>query len=390
MKRTIIAATVILTLLGVVVFLLSDRRQRPRFVSSHVPAYAPGRVLSFASHPPQIADGKLWLSTWLGTNDFHAFLFDIAQRRIVGRLLNAAPLALNSNATKVLCLQRKYHTPGFVHEARVFVEEVLLHKTSAAWDVEVLWILDLADNSAVKIGALRRPVGMTTHSVPSPDFRHVLLRSAGGGNTGMDAYLCDLEEKTLRNITTSGVTGWPYGWWNERQILVLSGGGYDVYDIYTKQTSPLLTEAQMASALEANGFSPKLTGTARFFMPRGIGADIYLAPAQSDREQRNPQLLKFDRTNGTLSLVSRRFNPNWIGVLDPSDRYFLFSKRGAGGIYLHDFQADEVRTLVPPDNNPYWYRSFFRGDNVLYARSNSLWQIDFRGSNNVLLFPPPK
>jgi hypothetical protein len=388
MKRILIAGAVVVACLGVLIFLAADRRERPRFITGDLPAYAPYKYLHFTGPRPQIATEKLWLSTWSGSNDFHNFLFDLSQRRIIGRLVNGAPLALNSNATKVLCLQRELHRPGLLHEARSILSDLLLRKNRPALDFEMLWVLDLKNNSAVKVGRVPRRSGSGSLAFASPDFRHLLIRGEGVADSlGTEHYLCNLESNTLTKIATD----WPMGWWNERQLLDFSpGAAHQLYDIHTQQFSTLLTEAQITSFLENAGLAPKLHDTMRFFTRRGHVTGIYLAPPPHNDEG-DSRLIKLDPTNSTLSFVSRKFNRKWRGELDPGDRYFLFTTPGESafhGVYLHDFQTDEVRTLVPPTGTPVWYHPFFHGDKVLYVRSNALWQMDMRGSNGVLLFPP--
>jgi hypothetical protein len=382
MKRIGVAIVAVVVFVGALIFLASDRRKRPRFITADLPAYAPYKYLTYWQRP-QICSDKFWLSTWSATNDFQSFLFDIAQGKAVGQLVNAAPLALNSNATKVLCLQRKNHTPGFVHKARSFLEGLLLSRTRPALDAEVLWIVDLRKNSAVKLGQLLCQPNSGFSPMYCADLRHVLLRNAA------NLYLCDLQKNRLTKIGG----GHPVGWWNERQILFFSGGAHELYDIYTQQVSALLTEAQIETFLQTAGFAPKVSSTTRYFMPRGHVTEIYIPLLPGSDNQSDTSLVKFDRTTGALKVIARKFNGNWAGEFDSAERYFLFSERGKGGfrgLYLQDLQTDEVRTLVTADEQPFLYRAFFHGDTVLFVQSNMLWQTDLRGSNKVPLFPSSK
>lgn len=83
--------------------------------------------------------------------------------------------------------------------------------------------------------------------------------------------------------------------------------------------------------------------------------------------------------------------PKFVPI--PSFKVPAYSGREIGqqsdGVFLRDMLTKKEITLVEPENARYFAIPNFYGTNVIYIRSNQLWRIDFNGSNNVRLFPPP-
>jgi hypothetical protein len=102
-------------------------------------------------------------------------------------------------------------------------------------------------------------------------------------------------------------------------------------------------------------------------------------------------LIKVERPDAKLKLLSLHFKFKWSDQLDPTGRWYLYSGRESGdssdGVFVRDLVAGTNRVLVAATTNRYFSIPRFYKDSVLYVRSNALWQISLDGANNVRLFP---
>jgi hypothetical protein len=93
-------------------------------------------------------------------------------------------------------------------------------------------------------------------------------------------------------------------------------------------------------------------------------------------------------------LIDPHFKFEWSDHFDATGNYYLYSGRDAGqtnsAVYLRDLKTGRTRELVPPDANHTNDFSIpqFHGQEVIYVRSNALWEIGLEGSGNRRLFPP--
>ena len=234
----------------------------------------------------------------------------------------------------------------------------------------------------MKLGEISQAPGATTFPVASPNYTHVVKQS---GVLNSDALLCDFQKEDATRLTLNGA---PIGWWTDKELLLVTGSDYVTHDIRTQRVVPLLTSAQIDAFLQAEGIDETANQVTRHFVRHGLLTDIYLATA-SRQTNGYSRLIKLDRSTGTLRILPRKFDPNWVGELDSSERYYIFRIRWSSGVYLQDVQTDTVRALFPNDQSLKHPQPMIHRDTVLYIRSNILWQVDFQGSNNAVLFPPP-
>jgi hypothetical protein len=105
-------------------------------------------------------------------------------------------------------------------------------------------------------------------------------------------------------------------------------------------------------------------------------------------------LIKVGRPGATLSLISTNFKFEWSDHLDSTASYYLYSGRDSGqassAVFLRDLRNNTDRPLVPSDGGGYFSIPRFYREGVIYVRSNMLWRIDFNGSNQTRIFPPPE
>lgn len=379
MKRILIIIFV-LTAIVVAIFAIWPTNP-PKFVKGTFPKYVHRDIVQYFGAETQVANDKLWIWARSPSQD-HFFLLDVKNRQVVGELANGWPVALNSDATKVLSVQRLPRT--LQHKLHTVLQKVSfgMIKARPPTDVERMWVLNLTNNVAVKLGEVSQAPGATTFPLASPNYTHVVKRS---GVLNSDALLCDFQREDAIRLTLTGV---PIGWWTDNELLLAAGSDYVTHDIRNRRIVPLLASAQIDAFLQAEGIDETAHRVTRHFVRRGLLTDIYLTTA-SRQTNSYSRLIKLDRATGALRIVSRKFDQNWVGELDSSDRYYVFRIRRSGGVYLQDTQTDTVRALVPNDESSKNPRPIIHRDTVLYVRSNMLWQVDFRGSNNVLLFPPP-
>jgi hypothetical protein len=103
-------------------------------------------------------------------------------------------------------------------------------------------------------------------------------------------------------------------------------------------------------------------------------------------------LIKVQRPDGRLKLLSPHFKFEWSDHLDATGKYYLYSGREAGsasdGVFVRDLQLNTNLVVVAPDTNKYFSLPRFYRDSAIYFRSNALFRINLNGFGNTRLFPP--
>jgi hypothetical protein len=104
-------------------------------------------------------------------------------------------------------------------------------------------------------------------------------------------------------------------------------------------------------------------------------------------------LIRITRPDGDLTLVDKNFTAEWSGRFDPTQPWYAYSGRGAGtesdAVYVRDLQNHSERVLVPSLGDRSFSLPNFWGADVVFVRSNRLWQVSVTGGEPEQLFPPP-
>lgn len=396
MKKIAIAVLVLLGLsLAYFVGWLGSRpgpnapRFRPAQTQPRIGGY---QVLSYEFlSPSPFEGGRMWISTFQGTNSYHCFLFDIDRRLILGELFNAGPVFMNRDQSKLLCVQRATRKWSL----RVWIAALLKGFTNTKTpfphvgdEILVFWVLDLSRNTATRTGEAS---GMNSSSEPSPGFRY-------GYDEPIDApqepqiLVSDLERKTLVRIHPHG---WPQGWWDERSMVIKDpANNFILCDVSTARTSPLLSAAQVTGFFDQMHIPADPATASLFSVWNGKENDFYLTDLHKKWEAVESFLIKVGRPGPTLSLISANFKFEWSDHLDSTASYYLYSGRDSGqassAVFLRDLRNSTDRTLIPSDGGGYFSIPRFYREGVIYVRSNMLWRIDLHGSNQTRIFPPPE
>src|SRR5207249_12183036 len=85
-----------------------------------------------------------------------------------------------------------------------------------AYEPHRYWLLDLEKNSAARMGDLPGLPNFTFQ--PSPDLRYGYSPLHGAGDE-LDVYRFDFKRRSIKKLD---VHGWPSGWWDQTNILILT------------------------------------------------------------------------------------------------------------------------------------------------------------------------
>jgi hypothetical protein len=251
--------------------------------------------------------------------------------------------------------------------------------------IEAFWMLDLASDSAKKIGAITYPqgVGSTWHS--SPDFRY------GVSMAGNTTYLCDFERRSLTWISTHG---YPAGWWDDDDIVVYTPNDeFELFDVKTRTTRMLFSSANIKEIFARSGITNASNDIYPFFNWNGTNYDFYFGPKdKANGLHGDGFLLKANRSGPSLELVAKDFGYRWGGVFDRNATHYLFpgeagtpGRSGDCAVYLRDLATGTVTTIVPPDKKGQYPMAKFYGNEVIYLRDQVLHRIGLDGKNDSLL-----
>ena len=303
-----------------------------------------------------------------------------------GQVKNGSPVLLFGDPLQLLCSvpvnslkQRLGELLSRLSQGRVNLWAVAAGQT--------YWLLDSSHGPARRLGQL--PGTPSFNCTPSPDFHFAFTVRSGPPSTP-DVFLLDLQQAFIQKLK---ILAWPCGWWDNTRILCQSNKrDFFLFDVVTKQTSPLVALEQLAAFLEQNGIAdnPKPAGV--FFIWNGQADDFYLTDTHRKWSALESFLIKLERPDGRLKLAAPRFKFEWSDHLDASGRHYLYSGREPGeasdGVFLRELDRGTNRILVAPTANRYFSIPRFYQDSVIYVRSNALWQVGLDGSRSVRLFPP--
>ena len=327
---------------------------------------------------------------WIG-REKDSVVYDMNRRQVLGEVTNAGPVMLFGDPPQLLCCRRATIAApnGLKNRFLEFLAKILPGKIKVPSPMPGLtyWILDLGQNKATRLGDI--PGNPNTFH-PSPDFRYTLTSRLGLSTSRTEVYLLDLQHRSIHRFE---VSGWPCDWWDNNRILLQSTNSeFVLYDVRKRAMEPLIGFAKLAAFLRESGVSDSPSQTGVFAIWNGRENNFYLTDTHKKWLAEESYLIKVERPDGKLKLISRRFKFEWSDHFDPTGRYYSFSGResgdGSDGIFLRDLDSGTKRVLVPPTTNAYFSIPRFYGDSVFYVRSNALWLIGLDGLTNQRLFPP--
>jgi hypothetical protein len=390
-KRIAFVVGVLGLLVFLVVAVLSPNPNAPQFqkLPGNPAISASAQISYFLSPPGQFEDRKLWITILIGRTNKGVFLYDLDRRRVIGQALKGSPVLTTGTPPKSLCLQSAF---GLRERLGALLESIRLRLFKAkppgaampVWKGNSrFWLLDLEKNSAVRIGRLQ---GWTDSFVPSPDA-HWCYATLSRFPRSVDLYCFDLKSASLKQLDAHSL---PAGWWDNTHILLqTTNQDWVLHDIATDKTTPFIRSNQVAEFLRDQGIAEAPKWIQANSVWNGRENDCYLR----DGNGVGSYLIKLERPDGKLKLVSRASKVEADGQLDRTGRYLVYNGHYASrmdGVFVRDLQDGEERTLVAPAGLRVFSQPKLYGDLVLYVRSNALWQINLDGSNHLRLFPPPE
>jgi len=260
-------------------------------------------------------------------------------------------------------------------------------------DIETFWLLELSSDSATPLGNISQGKGIGSTFRPSSDFHFGFNMTVASPDM---LFVCDLEKKRgtyLKVETREGAVGW---WDNQTILLQNQTNDFRLLDVVSGRSSVLLRATNVVAFLDQRGIDRVGLGRrpSAFAEWNGREYEFYITDTYQKWLADESFLLKMERPDARLALVSPSFKFEWSDHFDESQRYYVYNGREIGkrsdGVFLRDLKTKTQRTLVEPEDAKYMSIPNFYGPNVIYIRSNQLWRIDFNGSNNVRLFPPPE
>lgn len=392
--RVFIPVVVCLLLLATILTgLLGNDPHAPKFVPVQKQPTGPFKAMHYDwNYVAPVRDGKVWFWTVPVTTNRYTghFLYEFKSHQVIGELLNATPIFANSDQTKLLC-------DGYSASASMKWKLIRwLEKTSFGRGLsrrlkydEAFWLLDLKNNSAVRVGKVYQGVGYGSSFIPSPGFRY-------GYNVPSTVdegvfFLCDLESNLFTKIK---VEGEPLGWWDGEHILFKDKlNNFNLFDITTHKTNTAFAATTISKCLQELGLPGDSAGITAKCHWNGRDNDILFTETKEKNWGRS-FLLRADRKDLSLKLLYRDFKFQWGGHLDNDCTHYVYEgesgqpgQGGNGGVYLRNLTNGTTLTLVEPDNGGQYSLARFSDDGVIYSRKRLLWRVDLNGSNNAPLIP---
>lgn len=347
-----------------------------------------------------IRDGRFWLWTvYRRTNSplhISDYYYDLNEHRVIGELLNGSPIFANQDQTKLLC--EGYGPPQYSLKQRL---GMMVSRFSGGRltlfpsnRVEAFWVLDLRSNSAVRLGQLSQYPGTGSRWSPAPGFRFG-FNEPSTSSWGQEFFLCDLEKNTMEKIRLIGDLR---GWWDDHRLVFEDAAdNYWLFDVVTRESTPLFAKADLSNFLRSQGITEIPTNYATLFSRNGPGMDMFISADRRDGLDTNSTFLVKVRHDGPrFEMTYRNFQFRWLGHLDESGTHYLYSGEsgapgsgGNGGVYLRDLSDGSERVIVPPDNSGQYALARLYSNTVIYSRRRALWQVDLDTTNASPLFPAP-
>lgn len=387
MKRLLIMALILLVVL-VAWLIISHQPNAPQFkpISSfQAPSYKTLHYNFLQERP--FEGGKMWLLLRDGTNNLGWYLYDIEQRKVLGELRGAWPAFSGPDQSQVFCATMERYTPWLDR-----IGGLLVSASPRRECIETFWLLDLPRNSAMRLGEIRYSEGAGNFTTPSPDYRFAFSRMSPPPQSGPTVCLFDLERRSSKPLK---IDGWILGWWDNQTLLFQDQtNDFRLFNVLSGRASPLLYRTNVLAFLERHRIEHK--GILSMFSSwNGRENVFYLTDTRQKWLAAESLLVKVERPDAQLTLLSPKFKFGWSDHFDRAQRYYLYAGRetgqGSDGVSLRNLHTQTETALVTPKGERYFSTPNFYGDSVIYLhRQKELWRTDMNGSNQIRLFPPPQ
>jgi hypothetical protein len=368
---------------------------RPRFVPGRFPvSIGSYDYVSYEFLSPRPFEGdRTWISVRRGTNEFHAYLFDLQGRSIVGELKNALPIITGTDGSQVLCMRRYGPAQGAIRRRITTLIEALsrgrIRFPGSDDDTETFWVVDLQRHSGVRLGQVTQLRGAGSSFIPSPGLRYAYNKPTGSLRKP-EFFVCDLEARAFRRVA---LDGWPQEWWDEKNVIVkTTNNDFVLYNVITRTNAGFLSAAAIRDFATRMALVELDPGKANLFSVwNGTQNVFYLTDTHKRWLAGESYLVRLERPGPVLRLVTNGFKFEWSDHIDPGGKHYVYSGRESGeassAVFLRDLETGLTRTLVPDDGAKQFSMPAFYADTIIYSRSNALWQIGLGGLNGRRLFP---
>lgn len=391
MKRKALLIMVVAVTIFALIKILgsSGNKHTPRFIPG-TPASIPSFKWSYYDFLADVpfANDKLWM--WTGNTNLamHAYLYDLRQRTVTGELTNAGLPQLCSRDGSQILVVGKVTTNSGMWAIFASLQRMFLGNAFSARTIETLWILDLPNNSATRIGTVSQFSGGSSSWHSSPDFRYGFNMPTSMGDT---LVLCDFEKRSLKEIS---VKGYPVGWWSEREILIDTlKNEFELLNVETRTTKPLFKTADIQEFMARAALTNSLTEFYPVGHWNGSNYDFFFGSMnQVLGLGGNGYLAKANRADPSLELVSTNFEYRWGGIFDTNATHYLYpgesgpaGSSGDGAVYLRNLEDGTVKTVVPAGGKSHYSIPRFYGNEIIYFRDSVLHRVALDGTGDSLL-----
>jgi hypothetical protein len=334
----------------------------------------------------------MWVWLGGGRTNFHCYLYDLEQRQILGELFNGGCPVLGCRSNSLVLCEGPDSFSVSIKQHLLDLGQRIFGKRAVASSkrTETFWSLDIASNTATRLGSHEQFAGAGSRWHGSPEGRYGYTVPSTAGNSWF--ALCDFEARKMSRIP---ITGALQGWWSEQEILVHDrSNNFVAFDVTTRKTRPVLSPEMIQAFLVQNGLTND--GDVLRAMPvwNGKGYDFYFGPSAKIDGLRQPDsfLLKAERNGPRLKLVCRDFHYQWGGCLDSTGTRYLFQgesgapgRGGNGAVYIRNVADGKCVTVVPPDNGRQYAIPRFYKDEVVYFSKRALYRTGLDGQVNSRL-----
>src|SRR5581483_5623530 len=366
----------------------------PHFVPGQPAGIPPYNHVGFDwGNDVPIRDGKFWIWTANSATNFHEYLYDLNRGMARGELLKGSAVLANYDHSKLLVSGYASHAATFREHVLAFLAKRGLVSAKALSSIrhETFWLLDLRSNAARQVGSLSQYSGAGSRWCPSPTCRYAYNRPSVA-KSGGEIYLVNLETGEFWHVEIAGEV---QGWWDSSELLVLTPEhNLTLYDVKDGATETLFGAEALTAFLQKSELETNLDHFACIPNWNGGAYDFYFH-ARTNWVAGTSYLIKADRGNRSLKLLSKSFDYRWGGRFDaPGEHYVYDGEAGApgsggdGAVYLRDMADNSARTIVPPDNRKQYALGRLYRNTLVYFGNGKLWRIDLGSTNSVQILPP--
>jgi hypothetical protein len=389
----VVPAVLLLTVIGLVLVALlnSEQPDPPQFkkTSTTTPLPPAGQISYPYLDERPFEAGKVWVSVTHGIG-YRMFLYDIERKKVLGELVNGSPVTM-VNETEVICMKvGQLKQSAYLRKIRFLIEQWTrgFVKFGGVGQHECYWVLTLDNNRARKLGHVPHTGSFSFVASPQYHYGYKPVFAPGTNAAGVvKYYLFNLKRRSIQQIALNGTV---CGWWDDTHILLQNDSAFSVYNIKNKRARRLPAFAEWKSVM-----GEKATGQsfpAAFHVWNGRENDFYLTDMRRKLLATRSFLMRIQRSDERLKLISPNFQFEHYDHFDSTARYYVYTGDEEGGdsdgVYVRDLGNPSTNSvLVKPASDKSFTVPQVYKNSVIYIRSNAIWRINLDGSNNTRLFP---